>query len=500
MGRIWVQLNELDTYDIAQCTGLTDWNKPRGAVTPIREQSVIRVGDEDVVGYQRASKDMAAFTIQARLKEMHNFLIGLNCNVNVQVLFVDCGSPGNYYGYKMGIGWVRCPPGDLTGDAISTIEGDNVPIAYSNAFNAIYGPYLIDFQVKFTSALDIAETGTITDMVFFEEECLEDCQFKAGNGQYGYVVASAQVGSPVDDANVWFTEDYGDNCALTSETPFAGGEDISCVVKSGTVSDHRIIVSRGSADAANPAEIAYADVTTIGQTAWVNVNVGAVNGQYITYMTWPIYNKLFAVTNDGYIYQSADGGATWTVSYQHTAATQFNDISSTRRGVIWAGGDGDLLKYSTDYGGAWTTVTGPNAGLHNITTCFVDMDKKLEVGDSNGAIFGSVDNGLNWVTTPPQGITATNVVRIRGYHSHWKWAIVDIAAVAPANGNSRVLRSTDGGATWRLWQLATNIVPNDGLNAIFVVDVNRAVVGGAPYPWGGTALMSRTTTNIDKLA
>lgn len=498
-GRVFFQLEELVPYDLVDCSGLSDWNRPRGGITPIREQSKERFGAEDVAAYQRASPDMATFTYVTRLRDIQNFVLTLNCEANVQVLLGDCGDPNDYYGFENGLAWVRCPPGDLTGEALAVIEGEDVPIGLSNPFSAIYGPYLVDFKINFLSRRTISETGPIYDITMFAEECLSDCLFKAGNGQYGYAVSGAQAGSPVDDANVWFTEDYGDEWALTSTGPFDGGEDISAVVKTGTVNHHRVIVSRGETVAGEPAQIAYADVTTIGQTTWVQVNVGAVNGEYIRAMSWPVFNRLFAVTDEGRVYVSRDGGVTWAISYTEPMNAQLNDVSFIRQGVGWVVGNGDLLLHTTDWGDTWTVVAGPNEGSYNLTTCCVDLERKLIVGDSNGGIHGTVDEGAYWVDTPPQGITATNVVRIRGYMTHWKWAVVDIAAEAPAEGNSRVVRSTDGGASFRLWDLAQNLVPNNGLHALYVVDVNRALVGGNPYPVGTTAFLTRTETSLDKI-
>ena len=497
--RLFTQLDELTAYDLVQCGGLTDWNKPRGPLTPIRQQSMTKIGAEDIVGIQRGSADFPTFTIQSRLRDIANFMIELNCESNWQCLFKDCGDPGDYYNFTYGLAWQRCPPGDLTGEPLAVIEGDNVPIHYTQPFSAVYGPYLVDFKVLFTSRRTIGETGIIRDIVMFEEECLEDCQFAARAGEYGYLVADSQEGSPADTAHVWFSEDDGDNWAVTSEGPFAGGEDVSSIVKLGTVLSHRVVVARGSTDAGDYAEVAYADVTVIGQTEWVSVDVGSTAGEYINMLEWALFNRLYAVTNLGNIFVSQDGGGSWENIYDHTTAVSLNDISATKDGVIWVAGDGDLLKYTTDFGATWSTVTGPNDGAHNLTTCDVDLEKKIIVGDSAGNIYGSINNGYSWVSTPPQGFTPTSVVRIRGYHSHWKWAVLHMAATAPAEGNSRVVRSTDGGATWRLWSLTTNIVPNNGLYSLYVVDQNRCLVGGAPYPVGGTAFLCRTETNLDRI-
>lgn len=496
-GRVFMQVNELDPYDLVQCSGLSDWNIARGAVSPVREQSLKKIGAEEVVGHVRASPDMPAFTIQGRLKEAQNLFFSLDCAVNVQVLMKDCGDPTDYYGFNLGMAWVRSLAGDASGEALAMIEGDDTPIGLTNPFSAVWGPYLIDFKVRFLSRRTLAETGTIQDVEFFVRECLEDCLTVAGNGQYGYAVATAQLGSPTDNSAVWWTDDYADTWALCSQMPFLGAEDISAVVKIGNTNQHRVIVARGSADGANPAEIAYADCTVVGQTAWAYSNVGVVNGQYITAMAWPNFRNLFCITNDGYVYRSRDGGVNWTIVYQHGTAVELNDISCMLRGRMWVVGDDDLVLFSEDYGTSWTIIDGPNDGLLNLNTVHVCDDRKVFVGDSAGMIYGTVNEGGAWSTLPPQGLIPTGVAKIRGFGTHWLWTIVDIAPVAPLTGNSRVLRSTDGGATWRLWDLVQNINPNNGLEALAVIDLNRVVVAGHPYL--GTAFMTKTYTNIDRL-
>lgn len=498
MGRTFFQLTELIPYDLVDCIGIPSWNKPRGAITPIRQQSATQLEQQDVVSYQRGAPDMPTFTVQSRMRDIQNFLFNLNCESNVQALFGDCGDPGNYYGFKWGIGWVRCPPGDLTGEALTIIEGDSVPVAMSNVFSAIYGPYLMDFTVGFLSRNTMQETGGIMDITMFNEECLSTCLFAAGNGQYGYAVGYAQAGSPIDASNVWFTEDYAATWGLVSSNPFGAGIDISAVVKTGTVNNHRVIVAQGEAEAGHGARIAYADVTVIGQTTWVTVNISLIANQYITAMAWPVYSKLFVVTNDGYIYRSEDGGVTWTQVWRNTAVgARFNDVSFERDGAGWACGNGDYLVKSEDFGSNWSVVTGPNLGARHLTTCCIDEELKLLVGDNLGSIYGTVNEGMDWVTLPAQGVVATNVVRIRTFATHFKWAIVDLVATAPAPKNSRVLRSTDGGASFKVWNLAINVVPNYGLNCIYPIDVNRVVVGGDPYM--GTALVLRTDTTLDKI-
>jgi photosystem II stability/assembly factor-like uncharacterized protein len=283
--------------------------------------------------------------------------------------------------------------------------------------------------------------------------------------------------------------------------PFAGAEGISSVVIKGTTLNHRVAVSRGTADAGSPAEVAVADCSVVGETDWTVYNVGAINGQYITYMAWPTMTCLLAVTNDGYIYKSDDGGLTWTIEYQNALGLMLNDISMLKSGIGWAVGNSDLLLQTEDFGDSWSVAVGPNDGLLNLTTCHVFPDRKLIVGDNAGVMYATLDEvaqgAASWYTKAVGSVTATNIRRVRGFDTHFAWAIVDVAPVPPCTGNSRIVRSTDGGASFRIWSLAQNITPNNGLYALAMIDQNRVMTGGAPY--AGTAFLTRTNTNIDVL-
>jgi len=86
----------------------------------------------------------------------------------------------------------------------------------------------------------------------------------------------------------------------------------------------------------------------------------------------------------------------------------------------------------------------------------------------------------------------TNVPRIRAVTNDVIWAIGTLA-----DGTSRAWRSTDGGASFRLWVLAMPV--NSGLNALAPIDINYVFVGGDAHPVGGTAFISKTLTDLTAL-
>lgn len=496
-GRVWFQFRKFETYDLYLLSGITDLTDPAGTLSPSREPSPGARRRSVVTDMLRADPDLPSFSVETRLQRTRNWLLGLKCNANVQAHVGRCDRPDNYYKSNAAIHYGKAEREDITHDRAAMMEGDDAKIATTVPFKARSGPLYIDFLAAFLSARTIAAIEDILDMAFLGEECLEDCQTQERAGEIGYLVTDAYSGSPTDAAAVYFTIDDGETWAIASSDPFGPGESISSVVVMGVSDDHRIIVSRGTTDAGNPAEIAYADVTVPGTVTWVYVNVGAVDGQYINYMYWLDFGNLYAVTNDGYVYKSEDGGVTWTAEYT-AGAVEFNDVvalgpGTDNAGYVWVAGDNNTIILSQDEGDTWSVITGPTAGAgDNIETIWATPDGTVFIGNSAGEIYGSFDLGVNWTTLALQGLTTTNVARIRGYGDDVIWAIAHLA-----DGSSRAWRSTDGGASFRLWALA--MPTNSGLNALAIIDHNYVFVGGDAHPAGGTAFVSKTLTQLTTL-
>jgi photosystem II stability/assembly factor-like uncharacterized protein len=318
---------------------------------------------------------------------------------------------------------------------------------------------------------------------------LEDCRSQEDAGENGYAVSTARAGSAGNKADVWFTEDSGETWAKTSNgSPFIAGMDMSDILVIGTKKNHRVIIANGTTQAGAHSQIAYADVTDIGVTpTWITVNVGAINGQYITSLLYVDWMHIFASTDDGYIYKSEDGGASWTASFT-TGSVDINKMSGLGNGIVWAAGNSNLLVYTEDFGISWTVVAGPSGGVGDDNTAvLVTPDGTIFVGNNAGELYGSENDGMDWTTLSAQGVTPTNIVDIKCWGDSDIWLVVDIAG-----SQSRVLRSIDGGAFFRLWSLGLPV--NSGINDLFVVDQNIVYVAGDPQ--GSYGFISKTTSQL----
>lgn len=487
-GRVWLQREKFVPYQLLLPYGMTGLTDPLGNLNAVREPSATKRGKSVIVDLIRAEPGLPQFQIETRLQKTFNYMLGLrDCAVNIQAHLGRCDRPDNYFASSMVLHMEKARRGDLEMDRVAKIEGEDNPIQMRVPWVAEVGPILFDLEAEFLSARTIAETEAATDIAFLESECLEDCRSQEDAGANAYLATKRLGSSAGNMADVWYTEDKGESWAkCVPSTPFVGGMDISAIAVMGTKKNHRVIVTNGTTRAGEHAQVAYADVTDMGTTAWVTAEVGSTDGEYILAMVALDWRHIYVTTDQGYVYMSEDGGATWASVYT-SGAVDINAISGIgygkNAGLIWAVGNSNLAIMSKDYGDSWTAVTGPSDGVGDDNTAvLVTPDGTAFVGNNAGELYGTFDDGDNWTTLSLQGVTPTAVDDIQS------WGDADIFVAITTASGGLVLRSIDGGATFKLWSL--NMPTNSGLNALAVVDPNIVFAVGEPH--GGYAFVTRT--------
>ncbi|MCC6652221.1 MAG: hypothetical protein IT348_13795 [Candidatus Eisenbacteria bacterium] len=197
--------------------------------------------------------------------------------------------------------------------------------------------------------------------------------------------------------------------------------------------------------------------------------------------------------------RTEDGGETWNTLTSSTGDRGFvlaNAVAFTSATRGWAVGHGGSLRRTDDGGASWTPVALPlRAGerpiLRGISFC--EPDHGWIAGEL-GTIFRTRDGGTTW-TLQESGVPIVRVIP-RGEEPRPREVVpeletppdrLEITAIRfadPANGwavgsysdvaESVVLRTSDGGETWRV----EHVQPGEMLRSLFVLDAGHAWAAG----------------------
>jgi len=145
---------------------------------------------------------------------------------------------------------------------------------------------------------------------------------------------------------------------------------------------------------------------------------------------------------EGWVYTSADGGATWTRRAPIGASQYWRAVASDASGLFlvaaaWSG----RLYTSSDGGSTWTERTPAGAIDQRWQTVACDGDGSVVVaGASAGRLWVSADGGKTWREARPAG---NNDADWRGLSCS-----TDGRVLLVGNYNGRLYRSADTGVTW----------------------------------------------------
>jgi len=232
----------------------------------------------------------------------------------------------------------------------------------------------------------------------------------------------------------------------------------------------------------------------------------------------------FVITNleGADIWETTTDGTTWTLRYRRSNTRGYTDIERLADGtLVVTSTDGDLLR-STDAGQTWNNfVTSPGEGERTTiqTLRFLPGGRGF-AGGMDGVWLESTDGGGTWdFGSGPPGIDTPRAIEFRN-------ELLGLVAGYGPLGQTKVARTTDGGATWVLhsvsatytgyvqqiafptdqiayavthggsginyvyrstdggqtWALRNQGIPTSiRLECIFFVDVNTGFVGGGEF-------------------
>jgi photosystem II stability/assembly factor-like uncharacterized protein len=492
MGALWLQINGPNTRPVyAGCQTVDDVEAPEGDV------ELIRCFDPSgrlwkTVGQTQAPPDPVTTTITGLMFKTASVVAMLRCPAVIYLLQM-CGEGVRkdiFQNYDRGIALNVARKTNTTFSNIVHREEDNPS---ERGVDISANPPAFEFfnLGSAVSRQSTTETQALNDIsICGAEQCAGVCGIEAHELCSGLVAAGDTLaGSPADSAEVIVTTDKGTTWTATATDPFIVGEDVSDVECFQLDKDtDRIIVARGTTDAANPAEIAYSDDS--GAT-WTTVNVGAVNGQFA-----PDNDSLFVLdrnniwmsTNDGYVYKSEDAGESWTAQESGViTANAINCVNFADANVGFFAGDSNIIAKTNDGGQTWSAVTAPaaQAGINIIS---LEWSGRWWIGyETTGELWYSEDEGTTWLQrTYDGGASQVSIPKIDFITELHGFMVANTAAPV-----GTIYHTVDGGYIWQPLTTTTNA----GLNSIVACDLNLAYAVGEAS--GGTAVILKVNVYPD---
>jgi photosystem II stability/assembly factor-like uncharacterized protein len=173
-------------------------------------------------------------------------------------------------------------------------------------------------------------------------------------------------------------------------------------------------------------------VTTDGGATWAARDTGAAQLLHAVYFSDATHG--FVVGDQGTLLATADGGKTWQA---RTSGTTEHLLAIYALGnQAWASGFDGTLLYSADGGVTWVKQkSGTTMSLEGLY--FLDPDHGWAVGWS-GTILRTTDGGKKWETIKTDAASwSLAAVHFRDLKNGWATGFL-----------GELLRSRDGGATW----------------------------------------------------
>jgi photosystem II stability/assembly factor-like uncharacterized protein len=192
-----------------------------------------------------------------------------------------------------------------------------------------------------------------------------------------------------------------------------------------------------------------------------------------------------AVGAGGEIDISQDGGRTWKQSASPVPLGLLGvDIKQSLSIAVGQGG----LILVRDAGADWSKAQG--SGSERLFSVAINSKGYAVAVGAFGTVLASRDRGKTWQSIAPQWPTFNDAQESESFEPHMYAVVVDEAgAVTIAGEMGTILRSTDGGATWKAMHRGDHVSHKEDAS-IFAMEIRDDEVG---YAVGQDGMILRST-------
>jgi hypothetical protein len=396
-----------------------------------------------------------------------------------------CGEISDFTDFEGGkVAWDSFADGQNTSDKLrDNATGTQADIMESFAMSAGFQEWLVNVRHN-------DESGSVTDSPINKmvhvgvEACADDCRENSDEEDEFWFVTDSDttpgyqgVGTPL----FGWTRNRGVNWTVDYINVGAGSNALD-VVRVGSY----------AVAALDNAGVAYALIDDLYQEVAAPWNIAAwpTAGQYPNALS-NAGNFLLAVGDGGYIWQSTDGGFTWTeLSAAGLTANNLNDVELADENSGWiVGASATLIRFSRG-----TVSLIPNVVVRasdnttsnlsdNITVCDIPQDrtKQLYFATDAGRIYYTKNTRLSTpefrqVTFPDMGEGSISDLIFSSFRGGVMWILQRNAA-----GKDRVIRDlSGGGGSAEMMDVVDSYTDpgNNGINSIAPANLNFAFTGG----------------------
>lgn len=476
-GNFFLQTDWTQVPGWLTCTGVGDVDIPAGDRTINWCQDVLNSGQFKIHGFTRAEAAAGTYSLVKPLSKVYNHLLQVNCDFVGRVNWVCRGTRQDIRNYEIAAimlssGITRrgiTSPSARAGSEESRVD-TNADISFS--------PLLLISKLTI-ARVAVDNVAAAYAVNFLPERCADRCGPARPACAYG-LMGLEGPGVYVYESEIKKTFD-GTTWEATPVDPYTWGGTTQAVLQLETIDGIRYLAFRGSAVGA-PAEVGISE--DYGVT-WRNVNIGAVNGQYV-YAVMLAGADIIVACTGGYLYVSSDQGDTWAAQSAGTVtAEDLRDCTSYDGNILFAVGENNVFLYSLNGGNDWNARTGPAAGV-NLVSVAVNGMGHVFVGTNDGRLFRSVDQGQNWVSVLDMGAGSIDWIDFDSVGRY-------IGGLAWNDAASRgyLFRSETGGANW-VQQTGTPV--NSGINAGYICDPNTIILVGNVH--AGTTFVAKSYATL----
>jgi len=393
------------------------------------------------------------------------------CTADIQVHFGVCTDPRSFNTFTKAVLFENVSLTSWSVDELGALSSDE-----NSAINET-----VDLSIdEVIEVLPMAFVGRAADLLFNEavdvvicdqQGCGDECEDESTGCEKIYVLVGGITGSPGTPPDIVYSTDKGATWAIDEVTSLLATEGANALA---CIGDYVVVVSNDS----NSLEWKLRALINAGTAFnWTEVALGFVlTGEPND--IWSVGTYAFIVGDGGYIYGCTDPTAGVTVLDAGVATTEdLLAVHALDDQFVVAVGENDAIVWAPDgVTFAAATATGGGGDLQCI---WIKGEREWYIGDDNGDIYYSLDQGTTWTLTAavPGGATIIHDIQFASN------------SVAYACGNlsdvGKIWRTYSSGNSWVTMPDGVGILPVAlDLNALaacefdenFVVTVGEGAV------------------------